>query len=168
MVFGASYIQDKTVLTKPSVAGVISSSDRSSERSRTPSSASSGARISSRLQGLSDIHTEGGIGDRQIEGTTLAATITGTDVPTSKLSVDVVVVGSGAGGGCAAGVLASKGFKVAVLEKGGLYDRADFAGFSEMEAFRKMYERQVRVPSGQSRPGDPCFLCRHSVILRKK
>lgn len=161
MVFGASHIQDKTALTKKSSAGVISSSDRSSEPSCPPSSASSGARISSRSQGVEDIHTadstDGG-DERKIESNApaaISALITGTDEPPSKLSVDVVVVGSGAGGGCAAGVLASKGFKVAVLEKGGLYDRADFSGFSEMEAYRRMYERQVCVPSRQSHPGDP-------------
>lgn len=62
----------------------------------------------------------------------------------SKLVVDVVVVGSGAGGGCAAGALAAQGLKVAVVEKGGLYDDDDFAGFSEMEAYQAMYEKQVR------------------------
>lgn len=61
------------------------------------------------------------------------------------LDVDVVVVGSGAGGGCAAGALAARGLKVAVLEKGGLYDTEDFAGFSEMEGYKNLYERQVRV-----------------------
>eukprot|EP00903_Cladosiphon_okamuranus_P016206 g14954.t1 len=59
-----------------------------------------------------------------------------------ELQVDVVVVGSGAGGGCAAGALAARGLKVAVLEKGGLFGAKDFAGFSEMEAYQKMYEGQ--------------------------
>lgn len=61
------------------------------------------------------------------------------------LVVDVVVVGSGAGGGCAAGALAARGLKVAVLEKGGLYDTGDFAGFSEMDGYKNLYEGQVRV-----------------------
>ncbi len=60
------------------------------------------------------------------------------------LDVDVVVVGSGAGGGCAAGALSARGLKVAVLEKGGLYGAKDFAEFSEMEAYKKLYEGQVR------------------------
>lgn len=60
-----------------------------------------------------------------------------------NMVVDVVVVGSGAGGGCAAGVLAGRGLKVAVLEKGGSYDTPNFAGFTEMEAYRSMYEKQV-------------------------
>lgn len=72
-----------------------------------------------------------------------AAAAAAAAVP-SKLVVDVVVVGSGAGGGCAAGALAAQGLKVAVLEKGGLYDDDDFAGFSEMEAYRALYEKQVR------------------------
>ncbi|CAB1103128.1 unnamed protein product [Ectocarpus sp. CCAP 1310/34] len=59
-----------------------------------------------------------------------------------QLTVDVVVVGSGAGGGCAAGALAARGLRVAVLEKGGLYGAPDFAGFSEMEAYKDMYEGQ--------------------------
>ncbi|CAM9729836.1 unnamed protein product, partial [Hapterophycus canaliculatus] len=62
-----------------------------------------------------------------------------------ELQVDVVVVGSGAGGGCAAGALAARGLRVAVLEKGGRYGVEDFAGFSEMEAYKKMYESQVRA-----------------------
>ncbi|CBJ27378.1 oxidoreductase [Ectocarpus siliculosus] len=59
-----------------------------------------------------------------------------------QLTVDVVVVGSGAGGGCAAGALAARGLRVAVLEKGGLYGAHDFARFSEMEAYKDMYEGQ--------------------------
>ncbi|CAM9167945.1 unnamed protein product [Laminaria digitata] len=63
------------------------------------------------------------------------------------LVVDVVVVGSGAGGGCAAGALAATGLKVAVLEKGGLYDTGDFAGFSEMDGYKNLYEGQGVVAS---------------------
>jgi choline dehydrogenase-like flavoprotein len=45
---------------------------------------------------------------------------------TSSFEVDYVVVGSGAGGGVAAAVLAEAGARVAVLEEGGHYTRADF------------------------------------------
>lgn len=55
-----------------------------------------------------------------------------------------MVVGSGAGGGCAAGALAARGLKVAVVEKGDMYGAPDFAGFSEMEAYKNLYEGQVR------------------------
>lgn len=42
------------------------------------------------------------------------------------IACDVVVVGSGAGGGCVAGRLASEGFDVVVLEKGGYNSESDF------------------------------------------
>lgn len=56
----------------------------------------------------------------------------------TRLDCDVVVVGSGAGGGTAAGVLAAAGLDVIVLEAGGYYDDADFDG-SELTAIRKLY-----------------------------
>jgi len=54
------------------------------------------------------------------------------------LDCDVVIVGSGAGGGTAAGVLASGGFDVIVIEAGGYFDEADFDG-EELSAFRRFY-----------------------------
>jgi long-chain-alcohol oxidase len=56
----------------------------------------------------------------------------------TELECDVVVVGSGAGGGTAAGVLAARGLDVVVIEAGGYYDDADFDG-SEHMALRRMY-----------------------------
>jgi long-chain-alcohol oxidase len=56
----------------------------------------------------------------------------------TTLDCDVVVVGSGAGGGTAAGVLAAAGLDVVVLEAGGYYDDGDFDG-SELTAIRKLY-----------------------------
>ncbi len=53
-------------------------------------------------------------------------------------TADVVIVGSGAGGGVAAGVLAAAGLDVVVLEKGGYHNEADFTHI-ESEAYRDMY-----------------------------
>jgi choline dehydrogenase-like flavoprotein len=54
------------------------------------------------------------------------------------LDCDVCVVGSGAGGGTAAGVLAQAGLDVIVLEAGGYYDSADFDG-AELQGFQRLY-----------------------------
>jgi choline dehydrogenase-like flavoprotein len=56
----------------------------------------------------------------------------------TELSCDVVIVGSGAGGGTAAAVLADAGLDVVVLEAGEYYDDADFDG-GEAQAFERMY-----------------------------
>lgn len=54
------------------------------------------------------------------------------------MEADVVVVGSGAGGGTAAGVLAAAGFRVVVLERGGYHNESDFTHL-EADAYRRMY-----------------------------
>ena len=51
---------------------------------------------------------------------------------------DVVIVGSGAGGGVAAGVLATAGLDVIVLEKGGLHTESDYT-HDEADAYRNLY-----------------------------
>ncbi len=56
------------------------------------------------------------------------------------MECDAVVVGSGAGGGVAAGVLAKSGMRVIVLEKG-RYTRAADLSLHESQAFETMYER---------------------------
>jgi choline dehydrogenase-like flavoprotein len=61
-------------------------------------------------------------------------TITGD----TTIDADVVVVGSGAGGGTAAGVLASAGLSVVVLERGGYRNESDFSHL-EADAYRSMY-----------------------------
>jgi choline dehydrogenase-like flavoprotein len=55
-----------------------------------------------------------------------------------RLECDVVIVGSGAGGGTAAGVLAGAGLDVIVVEAGDYYDDQDFEG-SELGAFTRFY-----------------------------
>ena len=56
----------------------------------------------------------------------------------TELDCDVVIVGSGAGGGVVAGELAARGFDVVVLEKGGYYTEADFH-HHELTAARELY-----------------------------
>ena len=63
--------------------------------------------------------------------------ITAVDTDTT-LTCDVVVVGSGAGGGTAAGVLASAGLDVIVLEAGQYNNESDFTHL-ESDAYNRMY-----------------------------
>jgi long-chain-alcohol oxidase len=55
-----------------------------------------------------------------------------------ELDCDVVIVGSGAAGGCAAAILAEAGFDVVVVEKGDYHAERDFTHM-ESEAARNMY-----------------------------
>ena len=56
----------------------------------------------------------------------------------TTLECDVCVIGSGAGGGTAAAVLAAAGLDVVVLESGGYHDDADFDG-AERSAYQRLY-----------------------------
>ncbi len=56
----------------------------------------------------------------------------------TELDCDVCVVGSGAGGGTAAAVLARAGLDVVVLEQGAYYDDADFDG-GEHRGYTRLY-----------------------------
>jgi long-chain-alcohol oxidase len=56
----------------------------------------------------------------------------------ARLSCDVCIVGSGAGGATAAAVLAQAGLDVVVLEASNYYDDADFDG-AELSGFQRMY-----------------------------
>ena len=60
----------------------------------------------------------------------------------TTLYADVLIVGSGAGGGVVAGELSAAGFDVLVVEKGGYYDEADFHG-REYASSEQMYERRA-------------------------
>src|SRR6266404_5103779 len=56
----------------------------------------------------------------------------------TTLTCDVCVIGSGSGGGVAAGELAAAGKDIVVLEAGNYYDDADFDG-AELAGFQRLY-----------------------------
>ena len=94
-----------------------------------------------------------------------------------ELEADVCVVGSGAGGGVIAGVLAQAGRSVVVLEQGGYYNEADF-NQQELWAYEHLYYKggipatsdgNVSLLCGQNLGGGTtvnwmtCFPTRESV-----
>jgi long-chain-alcohol oxidase len=67
----------------------------------------------------------------------------------SQFDCDVVIVGSGAGGGAAAGVLSAAGLDVIVIETGDYYDDKDFDG-SELRALTQFYQGAPQASHDQS------------------
>jgi choline dehydrogenase-like flavoprotein len=63
-----------------------------------------------------------------------------------ELEADVVIVGSGAGGGVIAGTLAQQGLKVVVLEAAGYFNESDFKQL-ELVAYQEMYWRGGPTPT---------------------
>src|SRR5690554_6383184 len=60
----------------------------------------------------------------------------------SLLNADVIIIGTGAGGGTAAEILAEAGLKVLMLEEGPLKSSDDFR-MDEREAYRDMYQESA-------------------------
>ena len=65
-----------------------------------------------------------------------------------ELDADVVIAGSGAGGGVIAGVLAGQGLNVVVLEAGGYFDESDF-NMLELWAYQNLYWGGGPVPTAE-------------------
>lgn len=63
------------------------------------------------------------------------------DLPYKVIETDMLVVGSGAGGGVVASELAKKGWKVLVVEKGEYVKPEDMVG-TQREGFKHLYEGQ--------------------------
>lgn len=61
--------------------------------------------------------------------------------PFQVIETDILVVGSGAGGGVVASELAKKGWQVLVVEKGEYIKPEDMAG-TQREGFSRLYESQ--------------------------
>lgn len=62
----------------------------------------------------------------------------------TTLYTDVLVIGSGAGGGVVAGELSAAGHDVIVVEKGGYYAEADFHG-RELASSQTLFEKQAAL-----------------------
>ena len=65
---------------------------------------------------------------------------------TQNTEADVVIIGSGAGGSVVADKLASKGYSVIVLEKGGNFQRNDF-NHKEIEMMENLFEKKGLLTS---------------------
>ena len=65
-----------------------------------------------------------------------AATLT----ESRTFEADVVIVGSGAGGGTAAEILVEAGLTVLMLEEGALYTAADFKDMDEWRGYTTLYQ----------------------------
>lgn len=65
------------------------------------------------------------------------------------LTTDVLIIGSGAGGGVVAGELSEAGYEVMVVEKGGYHTEADFTG-NEREANDMLYEQNATLTTADT------------------
>src|SRR5690606_26003038 len=60
------------------------------------------------------------------------------------LEADVIIIGTGAGGGTTAEILANAGLKVLMLEEGPLKSSDDFR-MDEREAYRDLYQESAEI-----------------------
>ncbi|MFT4047903.1 MAG: GMC family oxidoreductase [Solimonas sp.] len=82
---------------------------------------------------ISDLYTDGAArGWRVRDASTLERDET--------LEADVVIVGSGAGGGTAAEILSASGLNVLMLEEGALYTSRDFKALDEFTSYSRLYQ----------------------------
>ena len=77
----------------------------------------------------------------------------------ATLDADVCIVGSGAGGGVIAGVLAQAGKRVVVLEAGGYFNEADFNA-EELWAYENLYYKGGLPPTAD---GNVTLMCGTSL-----
>ncbi|WP_028008093.1 GMC family oxidoreductase [Solimonas flava] len=82
---------------------------------------------------INDLYTDGLAKGWKIRD---ASTLTNDET----LEADVVIVGSGAGGGTAAEILSAAGLSVLMLEEGGLYTSRDFKALDEFSSYSKLYQ----------------------------
>ena len=82
---------------------------------------------------IDDIYTAGIASGWQV---TDASTLT----QNTTLEADVVIVGTGAGGGTAAEILSQAGLKVLMIEEGALKTSAHFKDMDESRAYRELYQ----------------------------
>ena len=89
--------------------------------------------------------------DPWVAGLAAGWTVLGhTSAPPARLECDVVVVGTGAGGGITAELLARAGFKVLMLEEGPLKTSRDFNQL-ESEAYPTLYQESAARSTGPVR-----------------
>ncbi|CAA0124675.1 putative GMC-type oxidoreductase [BD1-7 clade bacterium] len=80
-----------------------------------------------------------GIKDIYAENPDWLVTDANTLTPDTKIDADVLIIGSGAGGGISAGILSQAGFKVVILEEGPLKTVSDFR-MQENQAYHDLYQ----------------------------